>query len=307
MAEVALDVRGLVKDYKGQAALTGIDLRIEAGQFFGLLGRNGAGKTSLIGLICSLRRMQRGSIEVFGHDILRHSVAARRCIGLLPQEVNFNSFEPLEEIVVSQAMYYGLSRAQARHRSDEVLSLVGLAERKHKKAWGLSGGMKRKLMLARALVHRPQLLILDEPSAGLDVESKQAMWALLGELNRQGTTIFLTSHNVDEVETLCDDTAIIDAGKIIARSPPATLLAGLDSRRISLHLAAPISAPPALNGAPIDDWQASKLTIDWPHRRDLSELFAQLAAQGVVVSSIVDHGKRLESRFLDLLAAGGRG
>ncbi len=305
MTEPALLIQQLHKEYKGREALRGVDLRIDAGQFFGLLGRNGAGKSTLIGLICSLRRMQRGRIDVFGHDVRRQSVAARRCIGLLPQEANFNSFEPLIEIVASQAMYYGLSKRSAEQRATEVLDMLGLAERQHNKAWGLSGGMKRKLMLARALVHKPKLLILDEPSAGLDVEARLAMWEMLRTLNRPGTTILLTSHNVDEVETLCDDTAIIDDGKIIARSPPHTLLAGLDSRQLTLHLAAPIAAPPVLSAAALHDWQPLRLQLQWPHQCDLAPLFAELAAQGVQVVSVHDDGKRLEARFLQLLAAGG--
>ncbi len=279
MIPMALTVRNLRKHYSSHnvEALTGIDLDIPAGAFFGLLGRNGAGKSTLISLIAGIARMQCGQIRIFGYDNQSQAMAARRCVGLVPQEVNFNSFEPVFEIVSSQGMYYCLSRTCAKRRAGEVLEQVGLSEKSKGKAWGLSGGMKRRLMIARALVHQPQLLILDEPSAGLDVEARQATWSMLKELNQAGTSILLTTHYLEEAEVLCDDMAVIEAGKIIARDRPQTLLSGLQSQHLILDLASAIHSSPILKLGHVRSWSARKLEIEWPSEYGLEALFLELA------------------------------
>lgn len=299
----ALVIRNLHKLYaKGAEALAGVDLDLPEGAFLGLLGRNGAGKSTLIGLITGLVRMQAGTIGVFGHDNQRQAMAARRAIGLVPQEVNFNSFEPAFEIVATQGRYYGLSRAQANARAETVLQQVGLADKATRKAFGLSGGMKRRLMIARALVHQPRLLILDEPSAGLDVEARQATWAMLRELNRAGTTVLLTTHYLEEAEALCSDLAIIEEGRIIARDQPEALLAGLRTQHLVLDLAAELEAAPALNLGQVRSCGARQLEIDWPKAEPLDRLFSELAAQRIQVLGIKNANNRLETRFLELLA-----
>jgi len=220
----AIDLQGLRKTYKGgQAALDGVDLSVERGAFQGLLGPNGAGKSTLIGLMTGLVRIETGSVRLFGHDPERDPVAARRRVGLVPQEVNFNSFEPINEIIATQAMYYGLPRRRARERTRVVLERVGLLERADRKPWGLSGGMKRRLMLARALVHEPELLILDEPTAGLDVEARRDTWSLLQDLNANGTTILMSSHYLEEMRDLCQTVAVLREGRLIANDTPERL------------------------------------------------------------------------------------
>jgi len=224
MSTPAIELQGLYKTYKGgQSALDGVDLSVPRGAFHGLLGPNGAGKSTLIGLMTGLVRLEKGSVRLFGHDPERDPVAARRRVGLVPQEVNFNSFEPINEIIATQAMYYGLSRRRARERTGVVLERVGLADRATRKPWGLSGGMKRRLMLARALVHEPELLILDEPTAGLDVEARRDTWAQLRELNSAGTTILMSSHYLEEMRDLCSNVAVLKAGRLIANDTPERL------------------------------------------------------------------------------------
>ncbi len=226
----AIHVEDVHKRYRrDEAALNGVHLSIPRGAFFGLLGPNGAGKSTLIGLLASLVRLERGRIRLFGHDVVRDPVAARRQVGLVPQEVNFNSFEPTIEIIASQGMYYGLSRRRANARAREVLAQVGLSDRAHRKPWGLSGGMKRKLMLARALVHEPRLLILDEPTAGLDVGARQDTRELLTRLNKAGTTILMSSHYLEEIRDLCAEVAVLHKGRLIARDTPERLLNPGDS------------------------------------------------------------------------------
>ena len=224
MSAPAIELQGLGKTYRGgQAALDGVDLTVPRGAFHGLLGPNGAGKSTLIGLMTGLVRIETGSVRLFGHDPERHPVAARRRVGLVPQEVNFNSFEPIKEIIATQGRYYGLSRRDARQRTQAVLERVGLAERAARKPWGLSGGMKRRLMMARALVHEPELLILDEPTAGRDVEARRDTWALLRELNAGGTTVLMSSHYLEEMRDLCQQVAVLKDGRLIANDTPAQL------------------------------------------------------------------------------------
>lgn len=299
----ALDIRGVHKTYAGdRAALRGIDLRIEKGAFFGLLGPNGAGKTSLIGLVSGLLKPQQGQIWVMGYDNQRQAMRARLQVGLVPQEVNFNSFEPIGEIVQSQAMYYGLPRRRARERTQAVLTQVGLQDRAGQKAWGLSGGMKRRLMLARALVHEPRLLIMDEPTAGLDIQARQQTWALLRQLNAEGVTMLLTTHYIEEAEALCGEVAIIDQGRIIARGSPQTLLTGQQPRTLQLQLASGGPRPPRLSQGQVIEARADCLTLEWPRAVPLQPLVAELSAQGIGVYGVEDVSASLESRLLALLA-----
>lgn len=300
----AISISQLRKHYKKceVEALASVDLDIPRGAFFGLLGRNGAGKSTLIGLITGTARMQSGQIRIFGYDSQRQAMAAKRCMGVVPQEVNFNTFEPVFEIVASQGMYYGLSHSQAKRRAGEVLEQVGLAAKAKGKAFGLSGGMKRRLMIARALVHQPRLLILDEPSAGLDVEARQSTWAMLQELNQAGTSILLTTHYLEEAEALCSEVAVIEAGKIIARDKPQTLLAGLHNQHLILDLASPVQAPPVLQGGHVRCYSERQLQVDWPGDKGLDALFAELARQNIQVLGMTNGSNRLEARFLELLA-----
>lgn len=304
MSAAAISISQLRKHYKkGEVeALAGVDLEIPSGAFFGLLGRNGAGKSTLIGLITGTARMQSGQIRIFGYDNQQQAMAAKRCMGVVPQEVNFNSFEPVFEIVASQGMYYGLSHSEANRRAQEVLEQVGLAAKAKGKAFGLSGGMKRRLMIARALVHQPRLLILDEPSAGLDVEARQSTWAMLQELNQAGTSILLTTHYLEEAEALCSEVAVIEAGKIIARDKPQTLLAGLHNQHLILDLASPVQAAPVLQGGRIRSYGERQLQVDWPSDKGLDALFAELAQQNIQVQGMTNGSNRLEARFLELLA-----
>ena len=300
MTAPALHIEQLAKRYaSGRVGLDGVDLEVPAGSFFGLLGPNGAGKTTLIGLLGSLVRLEQGRIRVFGHDLSREPVAARRLIGLVPQEVNFNSFEPVGEIVATQAAYYGLSPRRARERTRRVLGLLGLEDRARQTAWGLSGGFKRRLMIARALVHEPRLLLLDEPTAGVDVEARHALWDMLRHLNAAGTTVLLTTHYLEEAEQLCDDLAFIDDGRIAARGTPAALLQGLDHDTLVLDLAADYPHAPDLGGIPVRQVDARTLEVDVPRGQPLNALFAELTAQGLAVESLRNKTNRLEQLFLE--------
>ncbi len=233
----ALSIRGLTKTYKnGVQALRGVDLDVDQGDFFALLGPNGAGKTTLIGILTSLVNKSAGTVSVFGHDLDRELEAAKACIGIVPQEINFNQFETPETILVNQAGFYGIPRPVARERADKYLALLQLADKRNKMARGLSGGMKRRLMIARALVHEPRLLILDEPTAGVDIEIRRSMWDFLREINSRGTTIILTTHYLEEAETLCRNIAIINGGLIAERDRMSSLLRKLQAETFVLNL-----------------------------------------------------------------------
>lgn len=308
MSEPAIRVRELYKTYRnGRRALNGVNLDIDRGAFFGLLGPNGAGKTTLIGLLTALVRLEHGTISVLGHDLRRDAVAAKRSLGLVPQEVNFNSFDPVEEVVAYPGMYYGLSPRRARRRARETLARVELDGRIGQSAWGLSGGMKRRLMLARALVHEPALLILDEPTAGVDIQARHDTWGLLRQLNAEGTTIVLTTHYLEEAEQLCDELAIIDQGKIIARDRPRALLDGLDSQHLVLELRESLSAVPELSRGRIRDQREHTLEVDWPRGEPFHTLLGELARQDIAVLGMRNGSNRLESRFLELVSQRGTG
>jgi len=245
----ALSIQGLAKTYgNGVQALKGIDLDVEEGEFFALLGPNGAGKTTAIGIISSLVTKSAGTVSVFGHDIDRELEAAKSCLGLVPQEINFNMFEKVFTIVVNQAGFYGIPRAQAREQAERYLRQLQLWDKRDAISRSLSGGMKRRLMIARALIHEPRLLILDEPTAGVDIEVRRSMWEFLRQLNADGTTIILTTHYLEEAENLCRNIAIIDEGRIIEHDRMSTVLRKLHSEVFVLNLRQSPAFVPELPG-----------------------------------------------------------
>jgi ABC-2 type transport system ATP-binding protein len=302
----ALRLQGLRKVYRGGVeALRGIDLEVTPGEFFALLGPNGAGKTTAIGIVCSLVRKTGGQVQVFGHDLERDWPRARACIGLMPQEHNFNVWEPVVEILVNQAGYYGVPRREAYARADALLAEVGLGERRHDQARSLSGGMKRRLMLARALMHRPRLLILDEPTAGVDIEVRRSLWAMLRRLNAEGTTIILTTHYLEEAESLCGHLAVIHRGAIVEHGTMGALLRRLHRETFVLDLREPVAASLSLPGyaTRLDD--PHTLEVDVEQGQGLNRLFAELDRQGIQVASLRNKVNRLEEMFLRLVDEGG--
>ena len=302
MAPPALALRNLRKTYaNGLEAVRGIDLVVAEGEFFALLGPNGAGKSTIIGIICSLVRKTGGTVEVFGHDLDRELNAAKSCIGLVPQEFNFNQFEPVVEIVVNQAGYYGIPRQLANQRAETYLRQLGLWEKRREMARQLSGGMKRRLMIARALVHEPRLLILDEPTAGVDIEIRRSMWDFLREINTRGVTIILTTHYLEEAETLCRHIAIIDRGEIIENTRMQTLLGRLHLETFVLNLRQPLAGLPEIPGYPLRRLDEYTLEVDVAREQGLNALFPQLSARGIEVSSMRNKTNRLEELFLRLV------
>jgi len=298
----ALVLHNLRKTYaNGLEALRGIDLEVEEGEFFALLGPNGAGKSTTIGIVCSLVRKTGGTVQVFGHDLDRELNTAKSCIGLVPQEFNFNQFEPVAEIVVNQAGYYGIPRALAWQRAETYLKQLGLWEKRRGMARQLSGGMKRRLMIARALIHQPKLLILDEPTAGVDIEIRRSMWDFLREINAQGTTIILTTHYLEEAETLCRHIAIIDRGAIIENTRMQTLLGRLHLETFVLNLRQPLASLPEIPGYPLRRLDELTLEVDVAKEWGLNVLFAQLSARGLEISSLRNKANRLEELFLQLV------
>ena len=302
MTTAALTLRDLRKTYaNGFTALRGIDLEIAEGEFFALLGANGAGKSTTIGIICSLVRKTAGTVRVFGHDLDQELAAAKRCIGLVPQEFNFNQFEPVEEIVINQAGYYGLKRDLARERAEYYLQKLGLWEKRRSMARQLSGGMKRRLMIARALVHEPQLLILDEPTAGVDIEIRRSMWEFLRDINADGVTIILTTHYLEEAESLCRHIAIIDDGEIIENTRMQSLLNRLHVETFILNLQDPLTALPNIADYTLRQLDEYSLEVDVAKAKGMNKLFNSLSAQGITVTSMRNKANRLEELFLHLV------
>jgi len=300
----ALSIRGLTKTYKnGVHALKGVDLDVEKGDFFALLGPNGAGKTTLIGILTSLVNKSGGTVSVFGHDLDQELEAAKACIGIVPQEINFNQFETPQTILVNQAGFYGIERGLARERTEKYLSLLQLSDKRNKMARGLSGGMKRRLMIARALVHEPKLLILDEPTAGVDIEIRRSMWEFLREINARGTTIILTTHYLEEAETLCRNIAIINGGLIAERDRMSSLLRKLQAETFVLNTRESISTVPLVQGYEFDLIDEHTLEIEVSKEQSLNEVFAQLSAQGLHVLSMRNKVNRLEELFMKLVEA----
>lgn len=298
----ALSLHHLTKVYKnGITALHGIDLEVAPGDFFALLGPNGAGKSTTIGIISSLVNKTEGTVRVFGHDIDTALAAAKACIGLVPQEFNFNIFEPVVEILVNQAGYYGIPRRVAFERAERYLQQLGLWERRHDQARLLSGGMKRRLMIARALVHEPRLLILDEPTAGVDIEIRHSMWNFLSAINAAGTTIILTTHYLEEAEQLCRNIAIIDQGRIVANSSMRELLNRMNSHTLLLDLVRPLQVVPELRGFIVGRIDDLTLEVEVPRDTYINGLFVALSAQGIEVRSLRNKSNRLEELFIRLV------
>jgi ABC-2 type transport system ATP-binding protein len=303
----ALSLRKLTKVYKnGIMALKGIDLDVAEGDFFALLGPNGAGKTTAIGIVTSLVNKTSGTVLVFGHDIDRELEAAKSCIGIVPQEMNFNMFEPVQTIVVNQAGFYGIPRSLAWKRAEKYLKQLSLWDRRNSIARSLSGGMKRRLMIARALMHEPKLLILDEPTAGVDIEIRRSMWEFLQTINQQGTTIILTTHYLEEAENLCRNVAIIDGGRIIERDSMANVLRKLQTETFVLNLREPLSAAPAIANFRATLADDRTLEVEVSRGQNLNDIFGQLTAQGIAVNSMRNKVNRLEELFIRLVDAGSR-
>jgi ABC-2 type transport system ATP-binding protein len=299
----ALSIRNLTKRYpNGVEALRGIDLDVEEGDFFALLGPNGAGKTTAIGILTSLVTKTGGTVNVFNHDMDRELEAAKACIGVVPQEINFNQFEKVEDIVVNQAGYYGIPRREALPLAKTYLKQLDLWEKRDDASRDLSGGMKRRLMIARALVHRPRLLILDEPTAGVDIEIRRSMWQFLREINEQGTSIILTTHYLEEAENLCRNIAIIDHGRIIENASTRRLLDKLSTETFLLNLAEPIREMPEVSGYDLRMVDDSCLEVELPRESAMNELFGQLSRAGVQVTSMRNKVNRLEELFVRLVA-----
>lgn len=298
----ALEINNLSKTYRDETvALCGIDLVVEEGEFFGLLGPNGAGKSTTIGIITSLVRKTGGTVRCFGVDLDRDPARAKRPIGLVPQEFNFNQFEPPEQILIQQAGYYGIPRKVARRQTEKYLRKMGLWEKRATSARMLSGGMKRRLMIARALVHEPQLLILDEPTAGVDIDLRRATWSLLEEINAEGTTVILTTHYLEEAEALCRRIAIIDRGHIIADTDKKSLLAKLDIETFVFDLESTAPTGLSLDGFASRLTDATTLEVDVVRERSLNAVFEMLSAQDVSVVSMRNKANRLEELFVEMV------
>jgi ABC-2 type transport system ATP-binding protein len=301
----ALSLSNLRKVYKnGFEALKSINLDVEEGDFFALLGPNGAGKSTTIGIISSLVTKTSGTVSVFGHDLDREPDAVKRSIGLVPQEVNFNQFEKARDIVANQAGYYGIRRKRAMRRADECLEVLGLGDKRNQSARELSGGMKRRLMIARALAHSPRLLILDEPTAGVDIEIRRSMWDYLRRLNREGTTIILTTHYLEEAENLCRNIAIINHGNIVENSAMSNLLGKLDSASFILELRMPLATLPDLEGYRLMRIDDRTLSADVPAELGIHGLFDALSQHGVEVTGLRNASNRLEQLFMNLVENG---
>ncbi len=301
MTEYALSIQGLSKTYGNKTvALDNISLQVKMGDFFALLGPNGAGKSTLIGIITSLVNKSAGNVQVMGYDIDTHFSQAKSKIGVVPQEFNFNSFEPLIEIVKSQAGYFGLNNRAALDAAENCLNKLGLWEKRKDTPRELSGGMKRRLMIARALVHDPELLILDEPTAGVDIKTRRNMWELMRKINGDGKVIILTTHYLEEAESLCRNIAIIDHGKIIVDTPMRNLLEKLKEESFILYLQHPISKSLHLDGYGYEVIDKKTLEVTLSKNKSLYELFNILNQQGIMILSIKNKSNRLEELFLTL-------
>ena len=305
----ALEIHELHKTYKnGVQALCGINLEVKQGDFFALLGPNGAGKSTAIGIISSLVNKTSGTVKVFGHDIDDELEKAKSFIGLVPQEFNFNQFEPTIEIVVNQAGYYGINRKLAYQRAEKYLKQLGLWEKRYVIGRELSGGMKRRLMIARALVHEPRILILDEPTAGVDIEIRRSMWTFLKEINEQGTTIILTTHYLEEAESLCKNIAIINNGVVIENTGMQTLLAKLHVETFVLNteeaLQGKLEGWSDNAGCNVKQIDNSTFEVEISKKYSLNNLFAELDKRNINISSLRSKSNRLEELFVHLVEEG---
>lgn len=300
----ALDITGLTKTYKsGTKALNGIELQVKQGDFFALLGPNGAGKSTTIGIISSLVNKTEGEVNIFEYSLSNQMELAKSCIGLVPQEFNFNQFETLWQIMLNQAGYYGVPRNVAKPRAEKYLKQLDLWEKRNAAARTLSGGMKRRLMIARALMHEPRMLILDEPTAGVDIEIRRSMWTFLKGINEQGVTIILTTHYLEEAEMLCRNIAIIDKGIIVKNTSMKSLLATLNVETFVLDLSENIGSF-IIQGFENRLLDEHTLEVDVPKEVGLNSVFEQLTQQGIQVLSMRNKSNRLEELFVRLVESG---
>lgn len=300
----ALNIRNLKKVYaNGLTAIKGIDLGVEEGDFFALLGPNGAGKSTLIGIVSSLVNASSGDIWIFDADLKRKKQLVKSYLGLVPQEVNFNQFETTRNIVMNQAGYYGLPRKEALKRTEYCLKLMHLWEQRDTVSRRLSGGMKRRVMIARAMVHQPKLLILDEPTAGVDIEIRRSIWETMKQVNEQGTTIILTTHYLEEAENLCRNIAIINQGEIVENTDMQSLLARLNEEHFICDVKQPLARISKIPGYKIELLNSMQLSISVPKAQGLNQLFKGLSEQQIEVLSLKNGSNRLEQLFLDLINA----
>ena len=300
----ALEINQLHKAYEnGFVALKGISLKVAQGDFFALLGPNGAGKSTTLGVVSSLVNKTSGSVKVFGHDLDIEVSQAKCMMGVVPQEFNFNMYEKVEDVIVQQAGYYGIARDEAIRRAEQLLTQLGLWDKRFEASRTLSGGMKRRLMIARALVHQPKLLILDEPTAGVDIELRRSMWEFLTRINEQGTTIILTTHYLEEAESLCRNIAIIDQGKIIKDSPMRELLKTINTETIVLDLQQPLLHAPKVEGYRLLIVNNTHIEVTLSQGQDINTVFVALSAVGIKVTSMRNKTNRLEELFVNLVTS----
>jgi ABC-2 type transport system ATP-binding protein len=300
---LALNISGLTKTYANELqALKGISLQVADGDFFALLGPNGAGKSTTIGIISSLVNKTAGKVYVFGHDLDTELNRVKACIGIVPQEINFNQFEKVIDIVVNQAGYYGIPRKSALEKADHYLNKLGLWRKRNDVSRSLSGGMKRRLMIARGLLHEPKMLILDEPTAGIDIELRRSTWEFLQEINAQGTTIILTTHYLEEAETLCNGIAIINHGEIVESTTVKQLLGKLQKETIVLDLERSIFELPEVLNCQIKKLDDKTIEVIFPKSYSLNTLFSCLSNYGINVMSMRNKSNRLEELFIDLIS-----
>jgi ABC-2 type transport system ATP-binding protein len=298
----AIEIEGLKKTYQGGfEALKGIDLKVEAGDFYALLGPNGAGKSTTIGVLCSLVKKTEGKVKIFGHDIDTDFFKAKQLIGVVPQEFNFNQFERVIDIILTQAGYYGMSRALAKQRAEKYLKALDLWDKRNSVSRTLSGGMKRRLLIARALVHEPELLILDEPTAGVDIELRRSMWEFLTRVNDDGKTIILTTHYLEEAESLCRNIGIIDHGSMVENTSMKSLLRKLHKEVFVLDSEQPLQAAPVVEGYDVRliDEHCFEVAVD--KGQQLNTVFHALDALGITITSMRNKANRLEEMFVSLL------
>lgn len=298
---LALEIQKLCKTYaNGVVAVDNIDLQVEQGDFFALLGPNGAGKSSTIGIVSSLVNKTSGNIKVFGYDLDTSLIEAKTCMGLVPQELNFNQFEKVKDIVINQGGFYGLSRSVAKQRAQKYLTQLGLWEKRNEVSRSLSGGMKRRLMIARALIHEPKMLILDEPTAGVDIELRRATWDFLQAINKQGTTIILTTHYLEEAEYLCDGIAIIDKGTIVERTKIKHLIQQLQSESLVLDLQHDTLEQdlPVIDKVKMYLVDMRTLEVTFPKSIMVNTIFEHLSNKGIHIVSMRNKSNRLEELFL---------
>jgi len=302
MNKLALCITNLHKEYdSGLKALKGVDIKVKEGDFFALLGPNGAGKSTILGIICSLVKKTSGKVSVFGESIDHDFSIVKKNIGVVPQEFNFNQFEKVFDIISTQGGYFGIPRKLSEERAEKYLKLLGLWDKRDQTPRMLSGGMKRRLMIARALVHEPKLLILDEPTAGVDIELRRSMWKFLKEINEKGTTIILTTHYLEEAEHLCRNVAIIDRGEIIQNTSTSDLLRQLNAEFFIFDTYENLSELPSMNGYKGRIINDNSFEVEVEKNKSLNALFANLTAQGIEISSMRNKTNRLEELFVSLV------